>query len=89
MKIKEDFSVFQMENEYYLIPTGGMSFKGVIKGNRTMGYILDALKEDTTQEKIVAKLKELFDVSGHEEDVEQDVKQAIEKLRMVGALEED
>lgn len=86
MKIKNGFIPHETGNESLLIPAGGVGFSGLVKGNRTLGVILDMLKEDTTEEKIVAAMKQRFDAP--EEIIESDVKKAISELRKIGAIDE-
>lgn len=86
MKIKNGFIPHETGNESLLIPAGGAGFSGLVKGNRTLGVILDLLKEDTTEEKIVAAMKQRFDAP--EEIIESDVKKAISELRKIGAIDE-
>ena len=85
MKLKENFISHDTGDEYILVPTGDASFTGVIRGNRTMGVMLELLREDTTEEKLVADLRERFDAP--EGVVESDIKKLLAELHRVGALE--
>lgn len=86
MKLKREFIVHEADGETMLIPTGGASFSGVVKGNRTLGAILEQLKENTTEEAIIDALKARYD--GPADAIAADVKRAIESLRKIKALDE-
>lgn len=86
MKLKKEFITHYSEDEAFLVPVGGTGFSGLVKGNKTFGLIMEQLKQDTTEEKIVAALREQFDAP--EGVVEGDVKKALENLRGIGALDE-
>ena len=57
----------------------------MVKGNKTLGAIIELLKEDTTEEEVVKKMRERFDAP--EGVIEKDVKRVIEELNKIGALE--
>lgn len=54
MKLKKEFLSHNSDGEVYLIPAIGAGFSGMVKGNKTLGVILDLLKDDTTEEAIAA-----------------------------------
>ena len=86
MKLKKDFIVHDTETESLLVPAGGAGFSGLVRGNKTLGAILALLKEDTTEEAIIAAMKQRFDAS--EDIIVRDVKKALSELRTIGALDE-
>ncbi len=86
MKLKSRFITHETGNESLLIPTGGAGFSGLVKGNKTLGAILELLKDETTEEKIVEALSERFDAPA--EKISSDVKKALSELRKIGAIEE-
>ena len=86
MKIKKEFIVHNTGDETILVPTGTADFSGIVKGNKTVGFILDCLKADTTRDEIIAKLKEAFDAPSGV--IERDVDKALNDLRSIGALDE-
>ena len=57
-----------------------------MQGNETFGVILDLLKEDTTEQQIIDKMSEQYDVSRSE--IEKDVVGVIGRLRKIGAIDE-
>ena len=72
-------------NAVFLLDTSS-SFAGLIRSNKTAAFIVECLKEDTTQEKIVEAMFEKYDAP--KEVLAKDVSEVIEKLRKVGALDE-
>ena len=85
MKLKESYITHDSDGEQILLDTSS-SFAGLIRNNKTAAFIVECLKEDTTQEKIVEAMFEKYDAP--KEVLAKDVSDVIEKLRKVGALEE-
>lgn len=69
-----------------MVPTAEAPFHGLGGGNETVGTILNCLKNDVTEEEIVRVLADTF--SGSREEMAEDVRSVISKLRSVGALDE-
>ena len=86
MKLKKDFLVHNTDEETLLVPAGSSDFYGVVRGNKTLGVILDLLREDTTEDQIVSAMAARFDAP--EDRIRRDVEQAISELRKIGALDE-
>lgn len=86
MKLKEGFLPHNTDSESILVPMGGAGWSGVVRGNRTLGAILDLLKEDTTEQAIIDAMKARFDAPT--EVIARDVKKALSELRRIGALDE-
>jgi hypothetical protein len=86
MKLNKAFIDHNAGEESVLVPTGKAEWSGVIRGNRILGEILALLHEETTEEAVVAGMKERFDAP--EGAIEQDVARALKALREVGALDE-
>ena len=86
MKLKNDFISHETGDEFLLVPVGGASFSGIVRGNRTLGAIVGLLKADTTEDDIVRALAARFD--GPEEKIRSDVRRAVAELRRIGALDE-
>lgn len=85
MKLKSNFITHNSSDESYLVPTSGAEFSGIVKGNKTLGAIVELLKEETTEEEVVKAMREKFDAP--EGAIEKDVKRVIEELTKIGALE--
>ena len=79
MKLKDTYITHDSDGEQILLDTSS-SFAGLIRSNKTAAFIVECLKEDTTQEKIVE--------DAPKEVLAKDVSDVIEKLRKVGALDE-
>ncbi len=86
MKLKKEFITHNTDSESLLVPTGAAGFSGLVKGNKTLGVILDLLKNDTTEADIVAAMKARFNAP--EEIITRDVNKAISELRKIGAIDE-
>ena len=86
MKLKKEFITYNADGESLLVPAGGTEFSGLVKGNKTLGVILEYLKEDRSVDEIVSLMTERFDAS--EETIRKDVNTAIEKLKSIGAIDE-
>lgn len=86
MKLNKDFLVHNSGGESILVPSGNAGFSGVVRGNKTLGAILDLLKTETTEDDIISAMKQRFDAP--EGAVERDVRKTLEELRKIGALDE-
>ena len=85
MKLKESYITHDSDGEQILLDTSS-SFAGLIRNNKTAAFIVECLKEDTTEEKIVEAMLEKYDAPM--DVLAKDVSAVIEKLRKVGALDE-
>ena len=86
MKLKKEFITHNTDSESLLVPTGAAGFSGLVKGNKTLGVILDLLKDDTTEADIIAAMKSRFNAP--EEIITRDVNKAISELQKIGAIDE-
>ena len=86
MKIKEQFLTHEADGVSMLVPLGGAGFSGIVKGNRTLGAILQLLKNDTTEDAVVEAMGRRFNAP--EDVIRRDVQRAVRELRAIGALEE-
>ena len=86
MRLRKEFITHNTGKEALLVPTGGAEFAGLVKGNRTLGLIIDLLKQDTDEAAIIAAMLARFDAP--EEVIAADVKKALSELRKIGALDE-
>ena len=85
MKLKDTYITHDSDGEQILLDTSS-SFAGLIRNNKTAAFIVECLKEETTQEKIVEAMFEKYDAP--KDVLAKDVSEVIEKLRKVGALDE-
>ena len=86
MKLNKDFILHVSDGETVLVPTGNAKFSGVVRGNKTLGAVLELLQEEKTEEEIIASMKARFDAP--EEIIARDVKKALDGLRRIGAIDE-
>jgi hypothetical protein len=86
MKLKNEFITHDTGSESLLVPTGAASWSGIVRGNRTLGAILLLLRDETTEEEVVAALQERYDVL--EDVVKHDVAHVLDQLRQIDALDE-
>ena len=86
MKLKKEFLLHNTGSESVLVPAGGAGFSGVVRGNRTLGAMLELLKTDVTEAELIAALRGRF--SAPEGVIEKDVKTALDALRGIGAIDE-
>ena len=88
MRLSDGFITHDSQDEQIMVAVADMTtkFSGLVRNNRTAAFIVDCLKEETTQEAIVEKMLEQFDAD--REVVTRDVAGILEKLRSIGALHE-
>ncbi len=84
MKLNPDFIVHNTEAESLLVPAGNAAFSGIVRGNKTLGLIAELLKEDVTEDELIACLRDRYDAP--EGVIEKDVEKALAELRRIGAL---
>ena len=86
MRLRDEFIAHDAGTESLLVPTGAAGWAGVVRGNKTLGAILELLREETDEASVVAAMHEKFDAP--EGAIERDVAHALEELRRIGALDE-
>ena len=86
MKLKSDFITQTIEDTQFLVPIGAEAFQGIVRSNQMAAFIVDCLKADTTEEKIVDAMCAKYDAPRAE--IAADVKEIISTLRGINALEE-
>ena len=87
MKLKENFITHSSVDGTVLLAIGEetKNFHGIVKLNETASFIVEALKEDTTLEKIVSKMKKEYpDVD--ETVLSSDVREVLDQLESIHAL---
>lgn len=86
MKLNKEFLLHNAGGEAILVPTAKAGFSGVVRGNRTLGAVLELLKNDVTEAELLAAMKTRFDAPAGA--IEADVAKVLGELRSIGALEE-
>lgn len=86
MRIKNGFVLREVAGQAMVIATGEASkdFHGMIKLNVTGKVIWEALQEGVSEEDIVSRLKEQFEVE--EEKAIQDVRAFVNQMKEMGFL---
>ena len=86
MKLKENYIVQEIDGEQFMVPVGGEAFNGIVRSNETAAFIVDCLKEETTEERIVDAM--CTEYNAPREVIAADVAEIINTLRGIHALEE-
>lgn len=86
MRLKNDFITQVIDGVQYLVPVGAERFSGMLRNNKTAAFIVDCLKEETTEEAVVDSMCVKYDAP--RDKIAADVKGILSTLRSVGALEE-
>ena len=60
MKLKIAFITHDTGSESLLVPSGGAGWSGIVRGNKTLGAILALLKEDTTEQAVIAAMRHVL-----------------------------
>lgn len=86
MKLKDGFITHQIQDIQMMVAAGEAAkrFHGLIRSNETAAFIVNCLKNETTEEAIVDKILAEYDVP--RETASQDVHSIVEKLESIGAL---
>ena len=86
MKLKDSFITQDIDGMQFLVPVGAEAFHGIVRSNATAAFIVDCLKEETTEDAIVDALCARFDAPRTE--IAADVHVILDTLRGIHALEE-
>ncbi len=86
MKLKYTFAVQKVTDFWAAVPVGqdSMNYNGVISLNETARDMMELLREDITEEELVQKMKEQYDVD--EATLRQHVHEFIGKLQEAKVL---
>lgn len=85
LKLSSDFQTVEVDGKRYLT-SAVRGFNGQIACNETASYILKKLRRSTSEKAIVKAVCRTFDAPADE--VSHDVRELLESLRRIGALEE-
>ena len=77
MKLKDTYITHESDGEQILLDTSS-SFAGLIRNNKTAAFIVECLKEETTEEKIAEVMFEKYDAP--KDVLAKDVSEVIGKL---------
>jgi len=85
MKINSGFIAHNDGEDKLLVSTGATKFSGLVRSNPTAGFIIECLEQDTTEDEIVEKMQQKWEVS--DEIARRDVRKIVEQLRGIGAID--
>ena len=85
MKLRKEY-VTHNDGEQQMMVDTSAKFSGLVRNNKTAAYIVDLLKSEVTEEQIVAKMLEKYNVE--ESVLKKDVRRILDTLRSVGAIDE-
>ncbi len=84
MKLNRDFVVFDIDDETMLVAKGGGDFSGLVRGSKAFGDILALLREDISEEALIAAMADRYDAPM--DVLTRDVCDALARLREIGAV---
>ena len=86
MKLKYSFETMELDNETIAVPVGAdaQDFRGVIKLNESALEIFSLLKEETTEEAVIAALRQRY---GNDPEIPGFVADMVSYLTGEGVLE--
>ena len=85
MKLKENYITQMIEDVQFMVPVGIKGFSGIVRSNETSAFIVDCLKEETTEEAIVDRMCAEYDAPRNV--IAADVKEILATLREIRAIE--
>lgn len=85
MKIKDIFECEEIGNEKVIVSLDSNTFNGLLRANPTASFIIDCLKEETSEETIISKMIEKYGIS--KDVAERGTRQIILQLETLGILE--
>ena len=88
MKLKKGFVTYNTDGSQLMVAAGPASklFHGMVRSNETAAFIIDCLKKETTQDELVKKMTDTYDVP--QETAQKDIEKVISTLRSIGAIDE-
>lgn len=86
MILKDGFVTQESDGEQIMIAVGSAKFSGLVRSNKTAAFIVDCLKDETTESAIVDKMLEKYNAD--KAVLEKDVHEIVQKLRKIGAIDE-
>ena len=86
MKLKEGFCTQKIAKGQVMVPLGkaDTDFRGIVRSNSTAAFVVNCLKEETTRDEILEKLKNTYDAP--EDVMAKDLDEVLEKLKSINAI---
>lgn len=85
MKLKKEFITHETNGEYIMVSAGNTKFNGLVRSNRTAGFIIDCLKSETSESEIIEKMLKKYDAP--KKIISADVRKVIYTLCEIGAID--
>lgn len=87
MKLKDGIVLGNVDGENFAIATGKAmkQFNGVIHNNKTAAYLFELLKEEQSEDSLVAAMLERYDVD--EATARADIREVLEIMQNAGVLD--
>lgn len=86
MKLNKNFITHSVDDEHITVANGKSEFTGLIRSNSTAAFIIEALKNETTPEKIAQQMCDEYDAPYNV--ILPDVQSVIDTLKKIGAIDE-
>lgn len=87
MKLKDGIVLGNVDGENFAIATGKAmkQFNGVIHNNKTAAYLFELLKEEQSEDSLVAAMLDRYDVD--EDTARADIREVLEIMKNAGVLD--
>ena len=85
MKLKTEIMIQKTDDTQFLVPVGAEAFHGIVRGNESAGAIVELLRKETTEEKILDAMCAAYDAQ--REKIAAGVRSVLNTLRKINALE--
>jgi len=87
MKLRDGFITHESAGEHIMVTAGTTAFNGMVRSNKTAGFIVECLKSDVTKEDIIEKMLDKYDAP--RERIEKDVEKILGQLQDIGAIDDN
>ena len=85
MKLNKNFFTHSNGKNHFIVSTGANNFNGMVKLNSTAMFIVICLKKDVTEDEIVSKMLDAYEVD--DENARKAVRHVVEQLSSIGAID--
>jgi hypothetical protein len=87
MKLRKGFVTHTIQGTQVMVAAGpaASTFNGIARSNETAAFIVDCLKQDTTEDNIVRRLTDTYEVDT--DTALTDVRAILNQLEQIGAVE--
>lgn len=87
MRLRKGFITHTFEDSQIMVAVGSAArtFRGLAHSNETAAFIIDCLKQETSEAEILQKVLDTYEVDF--DTAQRDVREILKKLREIGAVE--